>query len=176
MAECLQNSGIEYSKLKSGVPYSLNALDQETQRHSWIDPTNVNSVVLSMSRSSAGDITSFNDNDSIGSSPEVKRRILINEYSFDAMKRALAEPTELLKRERNEKQLQINKTFRNAKFDDLIRLTEPKHDVIQTRLSDLFNSLTAERQIISQSDSNYLNAAHQNKTIYENNFPELFFF
>lgn len=173
LAECLQTSGIEYSKLQSGVPYSLNALDQENARHSWIDPSNINSVALSMSRNSAGDITSFNDNDSVGSSPEVKRRALINEYNFDAMKRALGEPTELSKRERNEKQLQLNKTFRNAKFDDLIRITEPKHDVIQTRLNDLFNSLAAERQIISQSDSN---TAQQNKSIYENKFPELFFF
>lgn len=48
------------------------------------------------------------------------------EYNFDAMKRALAEPTEAVKREQLEKQAQIVRTFRESNFEDLVRRTEPK--------------------------------------------------
>lgn len=126
-----------------------------------------------VSRGSTGDIQSYNEVDSISSSPGVQRRILPTELNFDAMKRALAEPTDASKREHDETQRQLIKTFRDANFDDLIRRTEPKHEVIQNRLSDLFNSLAAERQI-SQSDQSKL--AQTNKSVYENNFPELFFY
>lgn len=174
LTECLQNAGMEYSRLQSGVPYSLNATDQNAPRHSWVDTSTVHAAAISMSRGSNGDIQSFNDNDSVNSSPGVQRRTLTSEYNFDAMKRALGEPTEATKRERNETQRQLIKTFRNADFDDLIRRTEPKHDVIQSRLSELFNSLAVERQIIGQNEQ--LKLAQPNKQIYENNFPELFFY
>lgn len=87
------------------------------------------------------------------------------------MKRTLAEPTESSKKEAREKQVQIVKTFRDSNFDDLVRRTEPKHDVIQNKLSELFNSLAVERQI-SHSESKQLNQ----KPIYETNFPELYFY
>lgn len=173
LAECLQSAGMENSRLQSGVPYSLNPLDQNAPRHSWVDTSSVQTAAMSMSRGSNGDINSF-DNDSINSSPGSQRRTLTSEYSFDAMKRALAEPSEATKRERNESQRQLIKTFRNANFDDLIRRTEPKHDVIQSRLSELFNSLAVERQIIGQGDQ--YKVTQPNKSVYENNFPELFFY
>lgn len=171
--EILRNAGIEATRLQSGNPYSLNSVDQNGPRHSWVDPSNIHGVSMSLSRSSAGDIQSFNDNDSIGSSPGVQRRALVPEFNFDAMKRALGEPTEASKRERNETQQQLVKTFRNANFDDLMRRTEPKHDVIQARLTDLFNSLTVG-QMISQTEQ--LKSNQSTKSIYENNFPELFFY
>lgn len=62
----------------------------------------------------------------------------------------------------------------NANFEDLMRRTEPKHDVIQSRLRDLFNSLAVERQIIGQTDQ--FKSSQPNKYVYENNFPELFFY
>lgn len=174
LSENLQGSGIETGRLQSGLPYSLNSSDQNGPRHSWVDPTNVHAAAMSMSRGSNGDIQSFNDNDSVGSSPGVQRRVLTPEFNFDAMKRVLGEPTEATKRENSESQRQLVKTFRNANFDDLMRRTEPKHDVIQLRLSDLFNSLAVERQIIGQSDQQ--KTSQPNKTIYENSFPELFFY
>lgn len=152
----------------------MNSADQNAPRHSWVDPTNIHAAAMSMSRGSNGDIQSFNDNDSINSSPGVQRRTLVSEYNFDAMKRALGEPTEAIKREKSETQRQLVKTFRNANFEDLIRRTEPKHDVIQTRLSDLFNSLAVERQIMGQSEQ--LKVSQPTKSIYENSFPELFFY
>jgi hypothetical protein len=87
------------------------------------------------------------------------------------MKRVLAEPTEATKREQRERQIQINKAFRETNFDDLVRRTEPKHDVIQNKLNEIFNSLSAERQI-NQADG----TKQAQKPIYENNFPELFFY
>lgn len=126
-----------------------------------------------VSRGSTGDIQSYNEVDSVSSSPGVQRRVLASELNFDAMKRALAEPTDAYKRERDDSQRQLVKTFRDANFEDLVRRTEPKHEVIQNRLSDLFNSLAAERQI-TQSDQSKL--SQTNKSIYENNFPELFFY
>lgn len=173
LAECLENAGIETGRLQSGIPYSLNSTDQNGPRHSWVDPNNIHSA-SSMSRGSTGDIQSFNDTDSINSSPVAQRRILTPEFNFDAMKRVLGEPTEATKREHSESQQQLVKTFRNANFEDLIRRTEPKHDVIQTRLGDLFNSLSVERKIIAQSD--HIKSNQPNKSIYENNFPELFFY
>lgn len=174
LAESLQNAGMENSRLQSGVPYSLNPLDQSIPRHSWVDPSSVQAAAMSHLRSSAGDIHSIHDNDSVNSSPDIQLRTLVSDYNFDAMKRVLAEPSDATKRERVETQRKLINTFRNANFDDLLRRTEPKHDVIQTRLSDLFNSLAAERQIMGQSEQ--LKAIQPNKSVYENNFPELFFY
>lgn len=174
LAERLQNAGMENSRLQTGIPYSLNASNQNIPRHSWVDPSSVQAAAMSHLRTSAGDIHSIHDNDSVNSSPDMQRHALASEYNFDAMKRVLAEPTDTTKRERVEIQRKLVNTFRNANFDDLLRRTEPKHDVIQSRLSDLFNSLAVERQIMGQSEQ--LKTIQPNKSIYENNFPELFFY
>lgn len=42
------------------------------------------------------------------------------------MKRYLAEPSETVKREQQEKQKQIVRTFRESDFEDLMKRTEPK--------------------------------------------------
>lgn len=111
------------------------------------------------------------------------------------MKRALAEPTESAKKEAREKQMQIVRTFRESNFDDLVRRTEPKvvaprvnypldheiksffllsvqHELIQNRLNELFNSLASERQITQTETKN----TTTQKPVYENNFPELFYY
>lgn len=85
------------------------------------------------------------------------------------MKRVLAEPTERSKRDAKEKEMQLLKTFRESNFDDLMRRTEPKHDVIQNKLNELFNSLGNDRPISQLENKNH-------KHIYENTFPELFFY
>lgn len=174
LVECLQSAGIETDRLQTGKPYSLTSNDQNGPRHSWVDPSTVQGVTHSLSRISTGDIQSFNDADSVTSSPGAQRKVLTTEFNFDAMKRVLGEPTEATKREHSESQRQLVETFRNANFEDLVRRTKPKHDVIQSRLSDLFNSLAVERQIIGQNEQ--LKSNQPNKSIYENNFPELFFY
>lgn len=175
LTENLQSAGMDFNKLQGGKPYSLDAADQTAPRHSWVDTSAIQAANMSLaSRGSIADIQSLNGNDSASSSPGVQRRALVSDYNFDAMKRVLAEPSEMAKRERMENQRKLNKTFRNANFDDLIRRTEPKHEVIQTRLSELFNSLAAERQILGQFEQTKV--IQSNKMIYENNFPELFFY
>ncbi|XP_026835342.1 protein EFR3 homolog cmp44E isoform X3 [Drosophila erecta] len=173
LGECLQNAGMDAQRLNTGAPYSLNQTDHPGHRHSWVESVS-NQLTQ---RNSSADLTAYNgDVDSVSSSPGVCKKLLAPEFNFDAMKRALAEPTEAAKREQRERQMQIVRTFREGEFDDLMRRTEPKHDVIQNRLNELFNSLAVERQI-TQSDtkSSQLQACNE-KPIYETNFPELFYY
>ncbi|XP_034651398.1 protein EFR3 homolog cmp44E isoform X2 [Drosophila subobscura] len=173
LGECLQNAGMDAQRLNTGAPYTLNQTDHPGHRHSWVE--SVSSHLTQ--RNSSADLTVYNgDVDSVSSSPGVCKKILAPEFNFDAMKRALAEPTEAAKREQRERQMQIVRTFREGEFDDLVRRTEPKHDLIQNRLNELFNSLAVERQI-SQSDSKVAQLQGSNeKPIYETNFPELFYY
>lgn len=166
---------MEYNRLQNSAPYSLHQMDQNAPRHSWVDVANVQAAAASYIRNnhSSGDLHSM-DADSASSSPGVQRHTLTSDLRFDAMKRTLGEPTEAHKRERNDAQQILVKTFRNANFEDLVRRTEPKHEVIQSRLSDLFSSLALERQMIGQSEQ--MKVPQPTKTIYENNFPELFFY
>lgn len=163
LVECLQQAEMECNRLQTCAPYNLNQQDMTEHRHSWIETT----------RSSVTD-ANYNDNDSVGSSPGVIKKSLPSDYNFESMKRMLAEPTERSKREAKDKELQIVKAFRENDFEDLMRRTEPKHDVIQNRLNELFNSLGTERSGYSQIDGKM--AAINPKAIYENNFPELFFY
>ncbi|XP_017066118.1 protein EFR3 homolog cmp44E isoform X2 [Drosophila eugracilis] len=173
LGECLQNAGMDAQRLNTGAPYSLNQTDHPGHRHSWVESVS-NQLTQ---RNSSADLTVYNgDVDSVSSSPGVCKKLLAPEFNFDAMKRALAEPTEAAKREQRERQMQIVRTFREGEFDDLMRRTEPKHDLIQNRLNELFNSLAVERQI-TQSDTKaaQLQASNE-KPIYETNFPELFYY
>lgn len=99
----------------------------------------------------------------------IPQKSLPIEFNVEAMKRVLAEPTERSKRDAKEKEQQLLKTFREDSFDELMRRTEPKHDVIQNRLNDIFNSLGNERP------SSQIELKNK-RAIYENNFPELFFY
>lgn len=60
IAELLEKAEMEHNHLKAATPYSLNTQDMTLQRHSWIETT---------ARSSIND----NDNDSIGSSPDMTK-------------------------------------------------------------------------------------------------------
>lgn len=125
-----------------------------------------------MARGSMSEINTYNENDSENSSPVLPRKPATVELNFEAMKRALGEPTEASKREVREKQSQLVKTFREANFDDLMRRTEPKHDLIQNRLNDLFTSLAAERQMTHVETKQNMHS----KPLYESHFPELFYY
>lgn len=164
---------MEYNRIQNSSPYNLHQMDQNAPRTSWVDVGTVQAAAAAYNRNNSNSDLHSMDVDSVSSSPGVQRHTLAPDLGFDAMKRTLAEPTEANKRERNDAQQQLVKTFRNADFDDLLRRTEPKHEVIQSRLSDLFSSLALERQIIGQNE---LKAPQQTKAIYENNFPELFFY
>lgn len=126
------------------------------------------------------------DAESVSSSPGVQKRSLPVDFNFESMKRVLAEPTEANKREAREKQAAIGRTFRETAFEDLVRRTEPQHDVLQNKLNEIFNSLSAERQIncgnqlMAAAGATVVDGANskmnQQRPIYENNFPELFFY
>lgn len=62
LAELLQKSEMEYNRVKTANPYSLNAQDMTQHRHSWVEPN---------TRSSINDNSNMNDTESIGSSPGV---------------------------------------------------------------------------------------------------------
>lgn len=85
------------------------------------------------------------------------------------MKRILMEPLEERKQAEAEKREQINHTFRTAPFSELIKKTQPKHDSLQNKLSEIFKSLS----VSENADKKHLK---KKKTvpIYEENFPELF--
>ncbi|KNC21719.1 EFR3-like protein cmp44E, partial [Lucilia cuprina] len=167
LAECLQNAGMDFNRLQTGLPYALNQSDNPGHRHSWVETVSSNMT----QRNSSADLTAYNaDADSISSSPGVSKKTLAPEYTVDAMKRYLAEPSESVKREQQEKQMQIVRTFRESDFEDLMKRTEPKHDVIQNRLNDLFNSLAIDNKTTQNPSTN------NEKPIYETNFPELFYY
>ncbi|EDW72495.1 uncharacterized protein Dwil_GK20943, isoform A [Drosophila willistoni] len=172
LGECLQNAGMDAQRLNTGAPYTLHQTDHPGHRHSWVE-----SVSNMTQRNSSADLTVYNgDVDSVNSSPGVTKKILAPEFNFDAMKRALAEPTETAKKEQRERQMQIVQTFREGEFDDLMRRTEPKHELIQNRLNELFNSLAVERQITQSDNKTAQSQASHEKPVYETNFPELFYY
>ncbi|XP_019539726.2 protein EFR3 homolog cmp44E isoform X1 [Aedes albopictus] len=176
VAECLQQAGLEHNRVQTGTPYSLNQTDMSAHRHSWVD--------TSAARNSIVDANY--DAESVSSSPGVQKRSLPVDFNFESMKRVLAEPTEANKREAREKQAAIGRTFRETAFEDLVRRTEPQHDVLQNKLNEIFNSLSAERQIncgnqlMAAAGATVVDGANskmnQQRPIYENNFPELFFY
>ncbi|XP_030563547.1 protein EFR3 homolog cmp44E [Drosophila novamexicana] len=173
LGECMQNAGMDAQRLNTGAPYSLNQADNPGHRHSWVESASTHMT----QRNSSADLTLYNgDVDSVNSSPGVCKKILAPEFNFDAMKRALAEPTEAAKREQRERQMQIVRTFREGEFDDLVRRTEPKHDLIQNRLNELFNSLAVERQITLSDNKTAPLQANNEKPVYETKFPELFYY
>lgn len=80
LAECLQNAGMDFNRLQTGLPYALNQADNPGHRHSWVETVS-NSMTQ---RNSSADLTTYNaDADSISSSPGVskviKKRICIRE-------------------------------------------------------------------------------------------------
>lgn len=124
LAECLETAGVENKRLENGTPYELNQVDTAMPRNSWVD---VSSTGMGHRDSSADLASNGNDNDSNNSSPGMtKKSLFLNEYNFDSMKRALAEPTEAAKRYHRDKQKETVKQFRDGNFEDLMRRTEPK--------------------------------------------------
>lgn len=87
------------------------------------------------------------------------------------MKKVLTEPSEVRKEAEAEKRKILSHTFRTATFSELIRRTQPKHDLLQNKLNEIFKSLSII-ETRSPSDEEKKNAV----PTYEQNFPELFFY
>lgn len=70
LAECLQNAGMDFNRLQTGLPYILNQADNPGHRHSWVENVSNNMT----QRNSLADLTAYNaDADSISSSPGVSK-------------------------------------------------------------------------------------------------------
>lgn len=164
LAECLQLAGLEFSRVQTGEPFAIHQEDTFAHRPSWVDAPRA---------SSNPDLGLYNDADSITSSPDVQRRALPAELNFEAMKRLLAESSEGAKKEAKERKAHVAKYFRETNFDELVRRSETRHDAIQNKLNDLFTSLASERQIAQNEGKGTMGGQ---KKIYEQAFPELFFF
>lgn len=161
VSECLKGAGLDSGKLQQGSGYSSTSLQH---RHSWVD---------SAGRNSLADINSgTGELDSGGSSPGVQKKLPGEELTFESMKRILTETNNNNVIE-EEKRIQLSQFFRSAPFQDLVSITQPKHDVLQSKLSEIFNTLTVDpRNIIPGGPQ--ADAKPSQTPAYEIHFPELF--
>ncbi|XP_011505309.1 PREDICTED: protein EFR3 homolog cmp44E [Ceratosolen solmsi marchali] len=161
VSECLKEVGLETNELQ-GTNYSNNSLQH---RYSWVDNTGCNS---------SGDINDGTiELDSAGSSPSVQKKLPGEELTFDSIKRILTENSNVQMME-EEKRMQFSHLFRNTPFPDLIKKTQPKHDVLQSKLSEIFNVLNIEPRSQSIQGSTPSDIKPSQTPAYEIHFPELF--
>ncbi|XP_046474294.1 protein EFR3 homolog cmp44E isoform X1 [Neodiprion pinetum] len=163
VSECLKGAGLDTGKLQQGPGYSSSSLQH---RHSWVDSTG---------RSSMADINAGGaELDSAGSSPGVQKKLPGEELTFESMKRILTESGETRREAEEERRLQLSQLFRTAPFQDLVVKTQPKHDMLQNKLSEIFNTLTVEPRNPIQPGIPPADAKPSQTPAYEVHFPELF--
>ncbi|XP_034941643.1 protein EFR3 homolog cmp44E isoform X2 [Chelonus insularis] len=160
--ECLKTSGFDTGKLQQGAGYNNNALQH---RHSWVETAGRNSIA----DINAGSV----ELESGGSSPGVQKKLVVEELTFESMKKILTESTHNQNVE-EERRTQLSEYFRSAPFHDLVSKTQPHHEVLQNKLSDIFNSLTIEPKNLSQQSIQTTDVKSNNIPSYEIHFPELF--
>uniref|UniRef100_A0A023F3F2 Putative transmembrane protein cmp44e n=2 Tax=Triatoma infestans TaxID=30076 RepID=A0A023F3F2_TRIIF len=147
LGECLRQSGVEVPTISASM----------VQRHSWVENTG-----MSM-KGSNSDLTTL-DLDSANSTPGIQRKYPEEELSFEAMKRVLAESSEVVKANAKHKQEQLFQTFRNTTFQEMvIRNTVKDEETLQSKLMELLNK--TQYTPLPQNDT---------PPIYEQLFPELF--
>lgn len=174
VSESLKEYGIDTSRLQNTSPYTSGAVSHLVHRHSWVESATVG-------RDSIADIgtNQITDLDSANSSPGIQRRkVPTEDLSLEAMRRAAAEPSEMERREAEQKKAQLNRAFRTAPFAELLRITQPKHD-LQDKLAEIFNSLAEESTFIQPPTSPSDGAPKvkgQQVPAYEKYFPELFLY
>ncbi|XP_051168467.1 protein EFR3 homolog cmp44E isoform X2 [Leptopilina boulardi] len=162
VSECLKGLGLETGKLHQGSGYSGSSMQH---RHSWVDTAGRNSL---------SDINSgTNEVDSGGSSPGVQKKLPGEELTFENMKRILTENNNNQIVE-EEKRVQISQLFQNAPFEDLVNKTQPKHDALQNKLSEIFNALTIEPKNNATQGTTPSDSKPSQPPAYEMHFPELF--
>ncbi|KAK9873939.1 hypothetical protein WA026_002292 [Henosepilachna vigintioctopunctata] len=165
VCEYVKSHGIDSSRLLQTSPYGAGGpgiVAAGTHRNSWIDT----------SRGSITELAGVSEVDSAASSPGVLRKMPEEELTFESMKRVLTEPPEVRKEAEAERRKMLSHTFRTATFSELIRRTQPKHDLLQNKLNDIFKSLSAnEARSPSEEEEK-----RPSIPTYEQNFPELFFY
>ncbi|XP_012530283.1 protein EFR3 homolog cmp44E [Monomorium pharaonis] len=161
VSECLKGAGLDSGKLQQGSGYNGNSLQH---RHSWVDA----------GRNSLADINSGGPElDSGGSSPGVQKKLPGEELTFESMKRILTENNNNQVVE-EEKRMQLSQFFRNAPFQDLVSKTQPKHDVLQSKLSEIFNTLSVDPRNAVPATGPQTDIKPSQTPAYEIHFPELF--
>ncbi|XP_073993628.1 protein EFR3 homolog stmA isoform X1 [Rhodnius prolixus] len=147
LGECLRQSGVEVPTISASL----------VQRHSWVENTG-----MSM-KGSNSDLTTL-DLDSANSTPGIQRKYPEEELSFEAMKRVLAESSEVVKANEKHRQEQLFQTFRNTTFQEMVvRNTVKDEETLQSKLMELLNK--TQYTPLPQNDM---------PPIYEQLFPELF--
>ncbi|XP_050305560.1 protein EFR3 homolog cmp44E isoform X2 [Anthonomus grandis grandis] len=165
MAVCdyLKVSGIDPSRLTQTSPYGAGGpgIISSSQRHSWMET----------GQGSLMEIPSVHEVDSAASSPGITRKLPEEDLTFESMKKVLTEPPEIRKEAEAERRKQISHTFRTASFSELVRRTQPKHDILQNKLNEIFKSLST-----NENTSPTEEPKKQEVPTYEQNFPELFYY
>ncbi|RLU27481.1 hypothetical protein DMN91_001285 [Ooceraea biroi] len=102
-----------------------------------------------------------------------KKKLPGEELTFESMKRILTENNNNQGVE-EEKRMQLSEFFRNAPFQDLVSKTQPKHEVLQSKLSEIFNSLSVDPRNAVPTTGPQTDAKPSQTPAYEIHFPELF--
>ncbi|CAH1970258.1 unnamed protein product [Acanthoscelides obtectus] len=162
VCECVKQGGIDPSRLQQTSPYGAGGpgIIVGNQRNSWIE----NGARGSLIELPAAEV------DSAASSPGVQRKHTEEELTFESMKKVLTEPPEVRKEAEAERRKLLSHTFRTASFSELVRRTKPKHDVLQSKLNEIFKSLNANE------NSDPTEEKKSEIPTYEQNFPELFYY
>nr|CAI5832917.1 unnamed protein product [Callosobruchus analis] len=162
VCECVKQGGIDPSRLQQTSPYGAGGpgMIVGTQRNSWIE----NGARGSLIELPAQEV------DSAASSPGVQRKHTEEELTFESMKKVLTEPPEVRKEAEAERRKQLSHTFRTASFSELVRRTKPKHDVLQSKLNEIFKSLRTNENTSPTEEKK------GDIPTYEQNFPELFYY
>ncbi|KAK9737115.1 hypothetical protein QE152_g10986 [Popillia japonica] len=160
LCEYVKSGGLDPARLAQTSPYGAGGpgVVVGNPRRSWVENP----------RGSVVEISNVAEVDSVSSSPGVQRKLPEEELTFESMKKVLTEPPESRKEIEAERREQISHTFRTAPFSELVRKTQPKHDALQTKLNEIFKSLSMNEGRRSPTDKK------SNVPVYEQNFPELF--
>ncbi|XP_044744134.1 protein EFR3 homolog cmp44E isoform X2 [Coccinella septempunctata] len=164
VCEYVKSHGIDASRLLQTSPYGAGGpgiVAAGAHRNSWIDTA----------RGSITELAGVNEVDSAASSPGVQRKVPEEQLTFESMKKVLTEPPEVRKEAEAERRKNLSHTFRTATFSELIRRTQPKHDLLQNKLNEIFKSL-------STNETRSPSEEEKKPTVptYEQNFPELFYY
>ncbi|KAB0805530.1 hypothetical protein PPYR_02500 [Photinus pyralis] len=165
VCEYLKSSGFDSTRLMQTSPYGAGRLGvtSGTHRHSWVETGARGSII---------EIPATQEVDSASSSPGVQKKLPEEELTFESMKRVLTEPPEIRKEAEAEKREQLSHIFHTATFEELKCRTQPKHDLLQNKLNEIFKSLSTSE--VHQSPLQ-LDKKHS-VPVYEQNFPELFLY
>ncbi|XP_075238091.1 protein EFR3 homolog stmA isoform X3 [Lycorma delicatula] len=142
-------------------------------RHSWVESAGVTL------KGSVTDLTAV-ELDSASSTPGIQRKYPEEDLTFEAMKRILAENSDVKREAELLRQKQLNEAFRNTTFSDLItNNTTQEEESLQSKLNELFSRLTSGLSTpMTPSPASSHSSSHPPQQppppVYEVLFPELF--